>query len=89
MKISAQEKTEEQIEEDVYYKLQELTQLHPNNVDIIWRFASACYTYMNHFSDIEHKKKIISEGNSVINHKLLVLGINKSNFKNIKYNFIF
>ncbi|XP_047352730.1 regulator of microtubule dynamics protein 1-like [Vespa velutina] len=62
MKIRAQEKTEEQIEEDVYYKLQELTKLHPNNVDIIWRFANACYTYINHFSNIEHKKKIISEG---------------------------
>lgn len=89
MEIDAQEKTEERIEEGTYYKLQDLTKLHPNNVDVIWRFARACYNYMNHFSDIEHKKKIISKGNSVINCKLLILGISKCSYKDFIYNFIF
>ncbi|KAK2585789.1 hypothetical protein KPH14_010394 [Odynerus spinipes] len=62
MEIDAQEELEEKIEEDVYHKLQDLTKLHPNNVGVIWRFARACYNCMNHTSDVEHKKKIISEG---------------------------
>lgn len=62
MKIDAQEEEEEKFEEDTYYKLKNLTKLYPNNVGVIWRFARACYNYMNSSFDIEYKKKLINEG---------------------------
>lgn len=47
---------------ETYNKLQHLAKLHPNNVDVIWRFLRACRNHVDNISDKETQKAIINKG---------------------------
>lgn len=59
--IDEQEKG--QFDVDIYYKLQTLVNSHQrDNVEIVWRFARACYNHAEAQTDKNVKRKFILEG---------------------------
>ncbi|XP_015586763.1 regulator of microtubule dynamics protein 1 [Cephus cinctus] len=47
---------------DVHTVLQNLANLHPNNVEVIWRLTKACYNCSSNTTDMDTKKTYILEG---------------------------
>lgn len=64
LKIDAEEKefVDPKSVREAYNKLKHLAELHPDNVDVIWRFLRACKNHIDNISDKESQKKIIDEG---------------------------
>ncbi|XP_076249727.1 regulator of microtubule dynamics protein 1 [Calliopsis andreniformis] len=52
----------EEFNVEIYYKLQSMARSQPDNVDVIWRFAKACYDYAETIDDPDLKRTIILEG---------------------------
>lgn len=63
---------QEGYEEDHYVELQNLADIYPDNVDIIWRYARSCYKYSNCTTDLDVKKATILDGINAC-EKLLTL----------------
>lgn len=47
---------------ETYYKLQILLKSHQDSIEVIWRFARACYKYAEVIADTNIKRTIILEG---------------------------
>ena len=49
-------------QEDIHNMLQALANSHPNNIEVIWRLARACYNCSNSTTDPLIKEEFIVKG---------------------------
>ncbi|XP_034190127.2 regulator of microtubule dynamics protein 1 [Osmia lignaria lignaria] len=56
------EDVSEQFNINVYYKLQTLVKSHEDNVEVVWRFARACYDHAEAVNDTNIKRTLLLEG---------------------------